>query len=131
MNVKEISLGLCLALSVLMANTAEAVNVEASCGCEHFATPFDQICEASPQFAPVPGDFLYRYIWSATDSNVIIDPQVSTSPVTTASCFNGSGCEVKLSVKVQAIDSFYFPFQIFVYDEDTVECASGTPNPGM
>ncbi|WP_395374320.1 hypothetical protein [Marinicella sp. W31] len=117
---------------LLIVSKADATNVDvvASCGCEHFGTQYDQVCEASPFDAPQGAAYLYRYIWSATDSSVIISPQVSTSPITTAACFNGSGCEVKLSVTVQAVDSFYFPFQIFVYDEDTTLCASGTPGFG-
>ena len=117
-------------LLVVFKVDATDLNINASCGCEHYGTQYDQVCEASPFDAPQNAYYLYRYVWSATDSSVIISPQVSTSPITTAACGNGSGCEVKLSVRVEAVDSFYFPFQIFVYDQDTALCASGTPGFG-
>ncbi len=112
------------------AATAQAVNVNASCGCEHFASQYDQFCEATPQFAPPTGHFLYRYIWTADDPRVVINPSVSTGPTTVATCVGGSGCRVKLTVRVEAVDSFYYPIQNFVYGADTAVCASGTPNPG-
>jgi len=121
---------LLICVLMLINNKVQAVDVDATCFCEHFATPFDQFCEASPQSAPASAHYIYRYIWSSTDPSVIIDPVVSTGPTTVATCANGSGCEVKLSVRVEAIDSFYFPFQVFVYGSDTSSCASGTPNPG-
>jgi hypothetical protein len=122
---------LILVMSHLMTFESKAVDVDASCFCEHFATQYDQFCEASPQFASPYDYHIFRYIWTATDSNVIINPSVSTNPSTVASCSTGSGCEVKLSVTVQAVDSFYYPFQVYVYGEDTANCGSGTPNPGF
>jgi len=109
---------------------AQTVNLNASCTCEHYSNQFDQFCEATPQFAPPNGYFLYRYIWSADQSNVVIMPSVSTGPVTVASCPSGAACRIKLSVRVEAVDSFYYPIQNFVYGSDTAVCASGTPNPG-
>ncbi len=130
MKTRKLLIALATGSLMLFGGSAQAVEVNASCGCEHFGTPFDQFCEATPQFAPPQGAFLYRYIWSATDPTVILSPQVSTSPTTVASCPTGSGCEVDISVRVEAVDSFYYPFQIFVYDFDEANCASGTPNPG-
>ena len=95
----------------IISGNAQAVEIDASCGCEHFATQYDQFCEATPFDAPVSEPYRYRYIWSATDPNVILSPEISTSPSTVASCVSGSGCEVKLSVRVEAVDSFYYPFQ--------------------
>ena len=120
-------------LMLLAALTAvsgtKADEITGFCGCEHFATQFDQICLIRVTDEPSPGA-LYIYDWSATDPRVIINHTNPISPIATADCVGGSGCTVKLSVRVRAVDNFYYPVRTITLQSQEFTCASGTPNPG-
>ncbi|MEM1180532.1 MAG: hypothetical protein AAGM22_19460 [Acidobacteriota bacterium] len=105
--------------SALNFTIAPQGGISVGCGCEHFASQYDQFCEADVAPSTAPSGGVYQYTWTA-NGGYFPSPPGPFSPTVVALCANAAS-RLSVSVEVDLV------FNGIVVSSASRNCSSGTP----